>query len=493
MSRLLFARHFKFFSVGFAVATLTMIIFSQPSFAQQSPEFRAASAEFSSLPLQQKHEVQMLLGLTGYSQAVSLDVLSPNIFDAIRRFQADMGVPVTGILTAPQVERLRSMGASLLSQWKLEQANHPDVGARLWIPRGLGLRTERTKYGIAYSSDQPIRIKFEYYSAIEISEAYKLILEETSRRSAVHYHIMRPDFFVVVSESEGVKRYVRYQDSRGRGIVGFELSYRPEAAFNGDRLSTIMSDLFRSSVGLGYAIFPPSGPRDDPELSVKRTPPQEKTRQQEKGPSLNTGTAFAVTANGNFVTNAHVVDNCKSVFVVLDGQTSTGRVTARDKINDLAVIATELKPEILASIKSSSRLGDEVAVFGFPLLGDLARTGNFTRGSITATAGLSNDTRQLQFQAPVQSGNSGGPLLDQQGNVIGVVASKLDALKIASESGEIPQNVNFAIKSSILLSFLEANSVNTINASSNTQQLLAWPDVADKAKKFTALVVCVGN
>jgi S1-C subfamily serine protease len=428
----------------------------------------------------------MLLGLAGYSQAVSLDVLSPNIFDAIRRFQADMGVPVTGIVTAQQVERLRSMAAPLLSQWKLESTSHPDAGARLWIPRGLGLRTERTKYGVAYSSDQPIRIKFDYYSTIEIGEAYRLVLEETLRRSAVHYHIMRSDFFVVVSESGGVKRYVRYQDFRGRGIVGFELSYRPEAAFNGDRLSTIMSDLFRSSVGLGYAIFPPSGPRADPELSVKRTP------ESDKKPSFNTGTAFAVSTTGNFVTNAHVVDNCKSVLAVLDGQTSTARVIARDKINDLAVIATEFKPERFALIKNSSRLGEEVAVFGFPLLGDLASTGNFTRGSVTATAGLSNDTRQLQFQAPVQSGNSGGPLLDQYGNVIGVVTSKLDALKIASQSGEIPQNVNFAIKSSILLSFLDANGIN-VAAASNNAPPLSWPDVADRAKQFTALVICIGN
>src|ERR1039458_2293039 len=73
-----------------------------------------------------------------------------------------------------------------------------------------------------------------------------------------------------------------------------------------------------------------------------------------------------------------------------------------------------------------------------------------TPGAISALAGIHNDIRFLQVTSPVQPGNSGGPLLDDSGNVIGVISSKLDALKIAGITGDIPQNVNFAIKSSLL-------------------------------------------
>ncbi len=96
---------------------------------------------------------------------------------------------------------------------------------------------------------------------------------------------------------------------------------------------------------------------------------------------------------------------------------------------------------------------------GFPLPGLLASEANVTTGTVSALAGIGNDTRFLQMTAPVQPGNSGGPLLDLEGRVVGVVVSKLDALKVASATGDIPQNVNFAIKAGVVRSFLDASGV----------------------------------
>jgi len=90
--------------------------------------------------------------------------------------------------------------------------------------------------------------------------------------------------------------------------------------------------------------------------------------------------------------------------------------------------------------------------------------------------------------APVQPGNSGGPLLDQSGNVVGVVVAKLDALKIARATGDIPQNVNFAIKGTVVQTFLEANGVQFASApsSGNLDPTL----VAEWATKSTVVVEC---
>ncbi len=193
---------------------------------------------------------------------------------------------------------------------------------------------------------------------------------------------------------------------------------------------------------------------------VARTSPPPSTPPREKGGS--TGTGFFVSAQGHVLTNHHVVENCSDIVVALDGSISqAARVIGRDSKNDLALLTTTgLKPSAVPNLRMGARLGESVYVYGFPLAGLLASSGNFTIGNITAVAGLGDDTTMIQMSAPVQPGNSGGPVLDQNGNVIAVVVSKLNALRIAKVTSDIPQNVNFAIKSLIAMSFLEAGNVN---------------------------------
>lgn len=119
----------------------------------------------------------------------------------------------------------------------------------------------------------------------------------------------------------------------------------------------------------------------------------------------------------------------------------------------------------------------------------LATSGNFTLGNVTALAGLGDDSRYLQVSAPVQPGNSGGPSLDQSGNLVGIVSAKLNALNVMmATKGDIPQNVNFAIKSSVATNFLQNNNVKyeTGEASQKTPPA----DLADLAKAMRVYVEC---
>ena len=108
---------------------------------------------------------------------------------------------------------------------------------------------------------------------------------------------------------------------------------------------------------------------------------------------------------------------------------------------------------------------------------------------VNALTGLGNDTRFMQVSAPVQAGNSGGPLLDQAGNVVGVVTAKLNAVKMAKYTGDIPQNVNFALKASLVRDMLEVKDIDYETASS--KKMLETVDIFEKAKKFTVLVECL--
>ena len=120
------------------------------------------------------------------------------------------------------------------------------------------------------------------------------------------------------------------------------------------------------------------------------------------------------------LTNQHVVDGCRIFRVNRVGALpEPARLLAADKENDLALLKSDLKPEEVPGFRQRVRVGENVAIFGFPLTGLLATTGNFTVGNVTATAGLRDDTRKYQISAPIHGGNSGGPLMDRSGNIIG--------------------------------------------------------------------------
>jgi TPR repeat protein len=217
---------------------------------------------------------------------------------------------------------------------------------------------------------------------------------------------------------------------------------------------------------------------------AERTPPSSKETDSE----AFSGTAFFVSKDGKALTNAHVVRECRQISVNTEGQSSAAKVLARDDRNDLALLTTELHPAQSVNWRLSVRQGEDIVVYGFPLTGVLASGGNVATGNITALAGLGNDSRFLQISAPVQPGNSGGPLLDRNGTLVGVVVAKLDALGIASATGDIPQNVNFAIKASVAAAFLDAQHV--AHAESAGAAALSTPDLAERAKSFTIQVIC---
>ncbi len=206
--------------------------------------------------------------------------------------------------------------------------------------------------------------------------------------------------------------------------------------------------------------------------------------------AATSGTAFFVSRNGEALTNAHVVEDCQQIRVNGD----MARLLARDVKNDLALLATDQHPSQWSNWRVSVRQGEDIVVYGFPLTGVLSSGGNVVTGNVTALAGLEDDSRFLQISAPVQPGNSGGPLFDRFGNIVGVVVSKLNAIRIASATGDIPQNVNFAIKASVATAFLDAQRVTISTAPlpppGYTLDALLTPDIAARAQVLAVQVVC---
>ena len=208
---------------------------------------------------------------------------------------------------------------------------------------------------------------------------------------------------------------------------------------------------------------------------------------------LATGSGVAISAGGEVLTNAHVVEACQSIKLTFaDGSSELGQLVARDERNDLALLRIKRKfdPARIAVIRDAPPLrpGDSIVALGYPLSGVLATGPNLTVGNVSALAGLGDDTRYLQISAPVQPGNSGGPLLDMSGHLVGIVTAKLDVLRVARATGDIAQNVNFALKAQLAREFLDSKLISYKTDKSTTR--LAPADVGDIARPFTVFIAC---
>ena len=201
-----------------------------------------------------------------------------------------------------------------------------------------------------------------------------------------------------------------------------------------------------------------------------------------------TGTGFAIHPD-YVVTADHVLEGCNEVAIVHAHQKIVAQIVARDRSNDLGLLRLDKNVLHVAKLRGGRaiRLGERVSNYGYPLFGDISTSATITEGNINNLSGVGNDSTVMQFDAPTQPGNSGGPLLDSSGNVVGVVIYILSK-EYADATGHIAQNVNFAVKSTIVGNFLQSHNVQFEEASPTEQ--LDLPDLAEKAETFTVLVEC---
>ena len=131
-------------------------------------------------------------------------------------------------------------------------------------------------------------------------------------------------------------------------------------------------------------------------------------------------------------------------------------------------------------------LGQLVYVAGFPYNFD---TLNFTNGAVSALVGLEKNITQFQFTAPIQPGNSGGPILNNSGNLIGVAFARIDDMSIYENTGSLPQNINYGIKLDLIRDTLIEYDI-LYSQARRFQAKLSQEDIAQLAKDSTILINC---
>lgn len=222
----------------------------------------------------------------------------------------------------------------------------------------------------------------------------------------------------------------------------------------------------------------------------KRRPksPSRETDDTNKIIAAASGSGFAVSQNGHVITNYHVIKGCQNVKVHHSGQTFSAKVVSSDPQNDLALIQANFKPAGVLSISSNSpELLQEVYVAGFPFGRQVSESVKVTKGIISSLTGIGNNFSNIQIDAALQPGNSGGPILDNHGNVVGVAVARLDKIYSLKKFGSFSENVNFGIKASLVRSILEANGVEF---SSSGTASITTKTLGTKITKSTFYLSC---
>lgn len=224
--------------------------------------------------------------------------------------------------------------------------------------------------------------------------------------------------------------------------------------------------------------------------------PQEYLPEEKSDPNAwkGNGTGFFLSPQGYIATNYHVIDGANTIQVnfTRNGQIEShpATVVVTDQQNDLAIIKIDdntfkAMPAIPYGLLTRTQdTGSTVFAMGYPMADVMGTEVKFTDGKISSKSGIQGDVRVYQITVPIQPGNSGGPLFDMDGNVVGITSSGLNRDYFKSE------NVNYAIKASYLKSLMEA-CPQEISLGENTSISVAKPSLTELIKEYEDYVVLI--
>lgn len=278
------------------------------------------------------------------------------------------------------------------------------------------------------------------------------------------YQSLKPSRLITaVALPSGLIAYAR-SDNLGTGYVTLTIIAGEE---NKTRVA-VMAGSIQRGYGLQLALPTQGLLAQMMQISVAEQNPQAQTERKPvsaplpvtpaiSGSLSGTGTGFFIN-NTDIVTADHVVNGCVRL-ALKDG--SPLRLIASNDDLDLAVMSSTERSNVWLELSAdvNAHLGETVMALGYPYLGTLDQGLTVTGGNVSALQDIDGSKDKLMISAPVQPGNSGGPLVNARGAVIGVVVSRVDDLAILENTGTLPQNMNFAVKNETLTDFLRGAKV----------------------------------
>lgn len=335
-------------------------------------------------------------------------------------------------------------------------------GHRLLAPRGAFLPDpERPREQVLEAGGLTIRLRIS--DAVEAGALHAGL----EAMGPVDYQLRKDRRFVTAAQGPGGRIYLRsdWSDLAGAALttIVMEEPWAPSGLYEtvvgslslargteAPAPDGLLTTMISAAVDLAGATK--ATPADPPALAAAPAPIAPAAAP---GEPRGTGTAFFVN-NTDLVTAAHVVADC-SGLARIDGAPLD--LVAVHPDLDLALLSSRERSRSWIALGSAPALGQRVFALGYPFFGRYGTGLNMTAGNVSVMVGLADDPDGLTITAPVQPGNSGGPLLGRDGRLIGVVVARLDHLKVAEDTGALPENINFAVEGAAVRAFLEAQGV----------------------------------
>lgn len=473
-----------------AVLAVLTYLWGQSAWAQVPEDFWGAPAVPSSRSggAISVEEQQTMLLWTGFYYGGIDGKTSDELEDAIRRFQASLGETPSGALSRRQGKTLVRRAERAQSQADFQVVRDDWTGISAMLPMGYLSRpalekADKDQTTVAFnakgSSDLSVKfIRIENFKASS-RQVYNYLIDKfkkDEKNKNVRGRV-KGNYFSIsyVREGSAIVRIYQVKKQEARGLL---LSYPASR-----------SNIFAP---IQVTIFSKLSHFDGNGLSKTERTRRVKAREYpgfEDMPNWirtmrGNGSGSLVTFDGHVLTNHHVVDGCQNLTV--NGNEAV--LMGVDIVNDLAVLRSDAfaKRQPVRFRRNSARLGEDVIVMGYPVF-SLSQALNFTTGVVSARTGLQGDRRNIQITAPVQPGNSGGPVLDRHGQQIAVVVAK--ASSRAQQERNI-ENMSWVIRGNIAIDFLRDHDVEPLVNSGDPDQFERFEGVADAAKKFTVRVEC---
>jgi serine protease Do len=398
---------------------------------------------------------------------------------ALRSYQRKAGFRRGEAVDAVQLRHLSELAQRAMRQLDYGYETDAEGGGRLAVPRAILTQRSATGAGARYHTAdnglevETVRQSNETPTFLELYRSSSRVFDADSLIT----NIFGGDSFIISGQAGDRIHSMRFEE-RGNEIRGVKIRFRRDSD---PKYAWLAKAMLQDFAPFGEST-PIGMPPSLQELRLALRPPSDPERV-----SNSSGSGFIVSSHGHVMTNAHVVLMCDEVRV---GENKPARLIAVQGGEDLALLqAADLGARRVADFASAEvLLGEDVAVFGYPLRPLLAEQLNMTTGIVSSLRGLGGDPGFIQISASVQPGNSGGPVVDLKGRVVGIATSVLNTARSTRRPDGTHAPINFAIRHERMLRFLRAQGIQpkiTANA-----EVLAKTDLAAQALGYTVPITC---
>ncbi|MCO6409043.1 serine protease [Hoeflea alexandrii] len=461
--------------------------------------YRDSQRWFNSQPELGRKEIQKRLVFSGHYRGFIDGRFGQQTFSAITEFEKTYGFVADGVITQRELTQLNEVYNGRFDLFGFQDVFDAKTGFMGPLPKKILSEFSEADNGIAYySADKSINFNTLIFDASKttLEQAfYSMVLIKNPNK--VEYSKLNDDFFVITGEDEDAKYYI-LMERNGIYHSGFVINWinvpdnviNPIISYTGSAsryvAPQIKPDFSRPNEVPNNTIGTPSGSGASNQENAQSRPDDDASTRG------SSGSGFFVSTNGLVLTNAHVVGGCKTINVVGYG---AAEILRFNRELDLAVVLVKPNGKAITTAifsDGASPLGASLIAGGFPLSTLMNNDFTVVFGKVTGRRGIGGNSNLFSISLPVQPGNSGGPLVNAEGKVAGVIVGKLDDGIMLEAVGSTGANFSFAISGLIAREFIAPFQIQSNNdlMKRPADQRLTDEEIVRNIEQYAVQILC---